>query len=136
MAIRALGTLLLGGLLLTGCSEQPLPERQMRSDDCLRQLTFDQLAEQLKRCDEVVKAFPNNPGPLNDRYLLRSLIEPRQNRAACQDIRRANALAKQAKAGSLGITMQNELKLRLELCNTPLPTPTPAPAPAPAPAKG
>lgn len=98
----------------------------MRSDDCLRQLSLDQLGEQLKLCDKVVSRFPRNPGPLNDRYLLRSLIDPDQNTAACQDIRKATSLAKQAKPGSLGIAMERELRLRLELCNSPLPGKKPA----------
>jgi len=88
----------------------------MRSDDCLRDIRLDQVGEQLKRCDRVVAAFPTNPAPLNDRYLLRSLMGPDQERAACADIRRATALASQAKPGSLDPQLRTDLSLRLALC--------------------
>jgi len=112
-AALALGIM---GVLVTGCSEEPLPEAPMRSDDCLRDIKLDQLGEQLKRCDQVVAAFPTNPAPLNDRYLLRSLRGPDQERAACSDIRRATALAKLAKPGSLDPQLRTDLNLRLALC--------------------
>jgi len=107
------------GFLVTGCSEEPLPEAPIRSDDCLRDIKLDQLGEQLKRCDRVVAAFPTNPAPLNDRYLLRSLTGPDQEPAACADIRRANALARQAKPGSLDPQLRTDLTLRLALCQEP-----------------
>jgi hypothetical protein len=94
----------------------------MRSDDCLRDIKLDQLGEQLKRCDQVVAAFPTNPAPLNDRYLLRSLTGPDQERAACADIRRATALARQAKPGSLDPQLRTDLSLRLALCQEPAKT--------------
>ena len=112
-AVLALGAL---GFFVAGCSEEPLPEAPMRSDDCLRDIRLDQVGEQLKRCDRVVAAFPTNPAPLNDRYLLRSLMGPDQERAACADIRRATALARQAKAGSLDPQLRTDLSLRLALC--------------------
>jgi len=104
------------GFLIAGCREEPLPEAPMRSDDCLRDIKLDQLGEQLKRCDRVVAAFPTNPVPLNDRYLLRSLSGPDQERAACADVRRATALARQAKPGSLDPQLRTDLTLRLALC--------------------
>jgi hypothetical protein len=104
------------GFLIAGCREEPLPEAPMRSDDCLRDIKLDQLGEQLKRCDRVVAAFPTNPVPLNDRYLLRSLTGPDQERAACADVRRATALARQAKPGSLDPQLRTDLTLRLALC--------------------
>jgi class 3 adenylate cyclase len=91
----------------------------MRSDDCLRDVKLDQLGEQLKRCDRVVAAFPTNPAPLNDRYLLRSLTGPDQETAACADIRRATALARRAKPGSLDPQLRTDLHLRLALCKQP-----------------
>jgi len=112
-AVLALGAL---GFFVAGCSEEPLPEAPMRSDDCLRDIRLDQVGEQLKRCDRVVAAFPTNPAPLNDRYLLRSLMGPDQERAACADIRRATALARQAKPGSLDPQLRTDLSLRLALC--------------------
>ena len=110
------------GFLLVGCSEEPLPEAPMRSDDCLRDIKLDQLGEQLKRCDRVVAAFPSNPAPLNDRYLLRSLIGPGQERAACADIHRATAIAQKAKPDSLDPQLRTDLKLRLALCQEPAKT--------------
>ena len=112
-AALALGAV---GVLVAGCSEEPLPQDPMRSDDCLRGLSLDHLGDQLKRCDQVVAAFPTNPAPLNDRYLLRSLMGPGQERAACSDIHRATALAKQAKPGSVDPQLGAELHLRLDLC--------------------
>ena len=104
------------GFLVAGCREEPLAVAPMRSDDCLRDIKLDQLGEQLKRCDQVVAAFPTNPAPLNDRYLLRSLTGPDQERAACADIRRATALANQAKPGSSDGQLRTDLNLRLALC--------------------
>ena len=104
------------GFLIAGCREEPLPEAPMRSDDCLRDIRLDQVGEQLKRCDRVVAAFPTNPAPLNDRYLLRSLMGPHQEREACADIRRATALARQAKPGNLDAQLRTDLSLRLALC--------------------
>ena len=126
-AALALGAM---GFLVAGCREEPLPEAPMRSDDCLRDIRLDQVGEQLKRCDRVVAAFPTNPAPLNDRYLLRSLTGPDQERAACTDIRRATALARQAKPGSLDAQLRTDLTLRLALCQDaakPAPEPTAKP---------
>ncbi|MEX0588077.1 MAG: hypothetical protein WD136_02375 [Cyanobium sp.] len=103
-----------GLLLLSGCAEEPLPQRQLRSDDCLQSVQLDQLAEQIKRCDAVVAAFPANPIPLNDRYLLHSLAGNEQ--AACADNARAVALARSSPAGSLDAQLLTELNLRQKLC--------------------
>jgi hypothetical protein len=104
-------------LLLTACGEAPLPERQMRSDDCLREVQLDRLPEQIRRCDQVVARFPTNPAPLNERYLLHSLAH--QSEAACADIRRARALAARAQPGSLDPQLLIDLRLRAELCAGP-----------------
>jgi hypothetical protein len=104
-------------LLLVACGEAPLPERELRSDDCLRDVQLDQLPEQIRRCDQVVARFPRNPAPLNERYLLLSLAG--RNQEACADIRRATALARDAKPGSLDEQLKLDLKLRGELCNSP-----------------
>lgn len=101
-------------LLVTGCAEEPLPQRQVRSDDCLQAVQLDQLAEQLRRCDAVVAAFPTNPAPLNDRYLLHSLAG--NEVAACADIARAAALARAQPADRLDPQLRTDLALRQELC--------------------
>jgi hypothetical protein len=108
-------------MLACGCSEEPLPQRQVRSDDCLQNVNLEQLAEQIRRCDAVVAAFPSNPVPLNDRYLLHSLAG--NETAACADIARASALARAKPAGSLDAQVRTELKLRQELCRDPKSTP-------------
>lgn len=114
---RAGGSLApLAGLLLlaSGCAEEPLPQRQIRSDDCLQTVQLDQLTEQIRRCDAVVAAFPTNPGPLNDRYLLHSLAG--NEMAACADINRAAALARSKAPASLDPQLRTDLKLRQQLC--------------------
>lgn len=112
---------MVGLLLASGCSEEPLPQRQVRSDDCLQNVNLEQLAEQIRRCDAVVAAFPANPVPLNDRYLLHSLAG--NETAACADIARASALARAKPAGSLDAQVRTELRLRQELCRDPKSTP-------------
>ena len=59
-------------------------------------------------------AFPANPSPLNDRYLLHSLAG--NEAAACADIAKASSLARQIPANSLDPQLRNDLKLRQELC--------------------
>jgi hypothetical protein len=115
---RSLARLACGlALLLSGCGEAPLPERDLRSDDCLRDLQLDSLAEQIRRCDQVVARFPGNPAPLNERYLLLSLAG--QDRKACADIDRANALVGSASPGSVDPQLRLELQLRAKLCGSP-----------------
>ena len=106
----------LAGLLLlaSSCAEEPLPQRQVRSDDCLQTVQLDQLTEQIRSCDAVVAAFPSNPGPLNDRYLLHSLAG--NEAAACADINRAAALARSKPPASLDPQLRTDLNLRQQLC--------------------
>ena len=106
----------LAGLLLlaSSCAEEPLPQRQVRSDDCLQTVQLDQLTEQIRSCDAVVAAFPTNPGPLNDRYLLHSLAG--NEAAACADINRAAALARSKPPASLDPQLRTDLNLRQQLC--------------------
>ena len=106
---------LAGLLLLAGCcAEAPLPQRQVRSDDCLQTVQLDQLAEQIRRCDAVVATFPTNPAPLNDRYLLHSLAG--NEAAACADINRAAVLASAMPPTSLDPQLRTDLNLRQQLC--------------------
>jgi len=101
-------------LLLSGCSEEPLPGQQLRSYECLEKLALEKLPDHIRHCDAVVAAFPGDPGPLNDRYLLHSLAgnEP----AACADIAKASSLAGSMPAKSLDPQLRSDLKLRQELC--------------------
>ena len=86
-------------------------------------MNTNDLGPQLKRCDQVVAAFPHNPAPLNDRYLLRSLAGPDQQAAACDDIRRAAVLARQIPPGRLDPQLRTDLALRLALCQKPVQPP-------------
>lgn len=106
--IRALaaGVLLAG--LVAGCAEEPLPQRRLSATDCLREVKLDRLAQALKRCDAVVAAFPRDPLPLNERYLLHTLAN--DEAAACRDMARATALA-----GTLHLLSQRLLQLEQRL---------------------
>lgn|GEM_PF-226204 len=101
-------------LLLTACAEEPLPQRRINRSDCLRTIDMGHLPEALRRCDAVVAAFPKDPGPLNDRFLLLTLAD--KDGAACQDIRRAAALARGLPAQKLDSQLRHDLALRLADC--------------------
>ena len=100
--------------LLTACAEEPLPQRRINRSDCLRTIDMGHLPEALRRCDAVVAAFPKDPGPLNDRFLLLTLAD--KDAAACQDIRRAAALARALPAQKLDSQLRHDLALRLADC--------------------
>jgi hypothetical protein len=100
--------------LVTGCSEEPLPQRSISHDDCLSDLRMDKLKQALERCDKVVAAYPNDPLPLNERYLLHTLAE--DDRAACRDIARAGQLAKRTPAPRLDAGLGRDLEHRQADC--------------------
>jgi hypothetical protein len=85
-----------------------------RRDACLRNVKLEQLREQIERCDAVVAAFPDDPGPRNDRYLLHSLAG--NDEAACQDLRQAVKLAARLPADRLDPQLRSDLKVRQQLC--------------------
>jgi hypothetical protein len=101
--------------LLTACAEEPLPQRRINRSDCLLTIDLDHLPEALRRCDAVVAAFPKDPGPLNDRFLL--LILADKDAAACQDIRKAEALARALPARKMDSQLRQGLDLRLADCS-------------------
>ncbi len=107
------------GAIVAGCAEQPLPERALSPDDCLRELSLANLKERLKACDAVVAAFPKDPAPLNDRYLLHSLAG--NDQAACTDLRKAITLARGLPSDSLDGQLRTDLDVREQLCKGPLP---------------
>ena len=112
---RCLGALpLLLAALLSGCAEEPLPQRQISHDDCLSEVRMDQLKEAIGRCDKVVAAFPRDPLPLNERFLLHTLAE--NDRAACRDILQAAKLAKAMPAARLDTVLRRELEMRQADC--------------------
>ncbi len=79
-------------------------------------MKIDQLREAIARCDKVVAAFPNDPLPLNERYLLHTLAE--DDRAACRDIVKAAALARRLPPERLDAMLRSDLKRRLADCQT------------------
>jgi hypothetical protein len=101
-------------LLLAACAEEPLPRRELTAADCLLEVDVDRLPQALERCDRVVAAFPDDPGPLNDRYVLHSLAG--NDAAACRDIARAAALARQRPADRLDPLLRRDLELRQAAC--------------------
>jgi hypothetical protein len=119
--------------LLTACAEEPLPQRRISRDDCLSEVKLDQLREAIARCDKVVAAFPKDPLPLNERYLLHTLAE--DDRAACRDIVKAAALAQRLPPERLDAMLRADLKRRLTDCQTAPPS-TPAPPALPQAAPG
>jgi len=100
--------------LLVGCAEEPLPQRRLTVDDCLRHVELDRIQEAIQRCDEVVKSFPREPQPLNERFLLHSLAG--DDAAACQDIAKAKAVASKVPQNKLDRLLRNDLQLRSASC--------------------
>ena len=119
----SLGLLACGGLC--GCAEEPLPRPKISREDCLRGLEMKDLKGAIDRCDAVVAAFPKDPFPLNERFLLHTLNQ--DPKAACRDIVRANALAKAPGSPASDAILRQDLKLRLASC---LPRPGAAQQPA------
>ncbi len=122
--IAVLGTLLLGA-----CAEEPLPQRSVSVDDCLTNVELDQLGEAIQRCDKVVAAFPTQPQPLNERFLLHWLNG--DEKAACRDIRQADTLARRLPPGRLDPQLRRDLDLRLASCSAPPGPKAQGPAAAP-----
>ena len=104
-----------------GCAEEPLPRAKPNREDCLRGLEMKKLKDTIARCDEVVATFPQDPFPLNERFLLHTLNQ--DSPAACRDIVRAQALAQKAKPGTVDELLKQDLKLRLASCQPPLKNP-------------
>ncbi|KEF42375.1 MAG: hypothetical protein ER33_05830 [Cyanobium sp. CACIAM 14] len=112
-------------LLLAGCAEEPLPQRPISREDCLRTVKLEELPAALERCDKVVAAFPKDPGPLNERFLLHTLAG--DTAAACRDIATATALAAKVPRGGLDPILRQDLEVRLKSCRGEEPRPTPSP---------
>jgi hypothetical protein len=143
---RLQAIILLTALLLSGCVEEPLPQRPITREDCLRTVNLEKLPEALARCDKVVAAFPKDPGPLNERFLLHTLAG--DTAAACRDIAKATALAARIPRDKLDPILREDLEVRRKSCREDVeaggtgkapaasatagsgPRKTPAPAPA------
>lgn len=113
--------ILLGLGALVGCAEEPLPQQKISREDCLRGLDMKELKAAIARCDAVVAAFPKDPFPLNERFLLHTLNQ--DTRSACQDIRRASALANQRPRLKMDEFLRQDLELRLASCQPQKPSP-------------
>ena len=100
--------------LIGGCAEEPLPQRRISSDDCLRGLRMADLDQSLRRCDQVVAAFPRDPQPLNERFLIHTLRGDTDK--ACQDIKAAGKRASRLTSERLDPVLRNDLRLRSESC--------------------
>lgn len=100
--------------LLVACAEQPLPQRRLSSDDCLKVVRMDRLKEAIALCDRVVAAFPRDPLPLNERFLLHSLSG--DNPAACKDIAKASKLASALPPAQVDPLLRTDLELRRASC--------------------
>jgi hypothetical protein len=101
-------------ILLTACAEEPLPQRRISADDCLSEVQIERLKEALESCNKVVAAYPNDPLPLNERYVLHTLAE--DDKTACRDLARALELAKRIPAGRLDPILRHDLKIRRADC--------------------
>lgn len=75
---------------------------------------MNQLKAAIARCDAVVAAFPKDPLPLNERFLLHTLNQ--DSRSACRDIVQANALAKRLPPAEVDELLRQDLQLRLASC--------------------
>ena len=106
--------MLLLALLLGGCVEQPLPQRPITREDCLRAVKLEDLPGALQQCDKVVAAFPKDPGPLNERFLLHTLAG--NTTAACRDIARATTLAAGVPKAKLDPILRQDLQVRQSSC--------------------
>lgn len=113
-AARSLALALAVTGLLTACAEEPLPQPRISADDCLNEVRMERLKEALERCDKVVAAYPNDPLPLNERYVLHTLAE--DDKAACRDLTQALALAGRIPAGRLDPILRHDLQIRRADC--------------------
>lgn len=90
-------------------------------------MELSSLQERLRRCDAVVAAYPQDPGPRNDRSLLHSLAGDED--AACADLREALRLAERWRTRhpgkSLDPQLRNDLAVRRQLCEARPQTATP-----------
>ena len=111
-AIGPLGLLLV--VLLGGCAEEPLPQRPITREDCLRTVKLEDLPGALRQCDRVVAAFPKDPGPLNELFLLHTLAG--NTTAACRDIARATVLAAAVPKDKLDPILRQDLEVRQKSC--------------------
>ncbi len=113
--------LILSGVLLLlslGCKSRSSQnnhsaDSSISSQACLEDLNLQQLDQALVHCNNVVKQHQNNPEPLNDRYLIYTLLG--QNNLACQDIYKGLELLQQ-QGESADPMVRHELTVRKDSC--------------------
>lgn len=96
-------------LMLAGCSS-PTPE----VESCLADVEASALGRALSHCNRVVTAHPQDPRPLNDRFLLHTLLQNKA--AACRDIREADRLLRLGSSGRGDSELGDEIQVRLDSC--------------------
>jgi hypothetical protein len=101
-------------LVLAGCGGDVTSVRRIQADDCLREVKLNHLERAIQRCDRVVAAFPTDPVPLNERFVLHTLQG--NSPAACRDNAHALALARQLPPERLPLQLRTELEARRQSC--------------------
>ena len=96
-------------LVLAGCNSST-PD----VESCLADVEASALGRALNHCNRVVAAHPKDPRPLNDRFLLHTLLQNKA--AACRDIREAERLLNQGGGGNGDSELSDEIQVRLDSC--------------------
>lgn len=121
---RLIAAIPLALFLLTACTSTPPPaDPRNRSDDCLREVKVEDLEEALRRCDAVVRAYPDDPRPLSERFVLHTLNGDQA--AACSDIERAGQLVASRRGVPPDEQLITDIRVRQESCREKPPLPTP-----------
>ena len=117
-----LSTLALAGLVLLACGVPPVEVGNApANNDCLREVTLEELPAALRRCDASVQAFPTDHRPLSERSVLHSLGGDQA--AACRDIKQAAQLLRQQGNRADDAQLAIDIRIRLEGCQEKAPLP-------------
>ncbi len=120
--VRLLSTLALAGWVLLACGVPPVEVGNApANNDCLREVTLEELPAALRRCDASVQAFPTDPRPLSERSVLHSLGGDQA--AACRDIKQAAQLLRQQGNRADDAQLAIDIRIRLEGCQEKAPLP-------------
>lgn len=120
--VRLLSTLALAGWVLLSCGVPPVEVGNApANNDCLREVTLEELPAALRRCDASVQAFPTDPRPLSERSVLHSLGGDQA--AACRDIKQAAQLLRQQGNRADDAQLAIDIRIRLEGCQEKAPLP-------------
>ena len=120
--VRLLSTLALAGWVLLACGVPPVEVGNApANNDCLREVTLEELPAALRRCDASVQAFPTDPRPLSERSVLHSLGGDQA--AACRDIKQVAQLLRQQGNRADDAQLAIDIRIRLEGCQEKAPLP-------------